>query len=62
MWERACVGAGLPAMASPRFQMHDRGVCIAGKPDSHTSQLPHKPGSHTGQRPQKATVLKWVRD
>ena len=30
--ERTSVGAGLPAMASPRYHLNYRGACIAGKP------------------------------
>ena len=35
MWERACVGAGLPAMQTPRFFSHAEVML------SQASQLPH---------------------
>ncbi|TSD79557.1 hypothetical protein FFI16_025015 [Pseudomonas sp. KBS0710] len=37
MWEQTCVGAGLPAMQSPRC-ISDTEVML-----SQASQLPHKP-------------------
>jgi hypothetical protein len=40
LWELVCVGAGLPAMQTPRY-FSDTEVML-----SQASQLPHKPGSH----------------
>ncbi|TLG89225.1 hypothetical protein FEM54_22950 [Pseudomonas edaphica] len=37
MWELACVGAGLPAMQTPRSNRHSEVML------SQASQLPHKP-------------------
>ncbi|OPA95268.1 hypothetical protein BFW87_14590 [Pseudomonas fluorescens] len=37
MWELACVGAGLPAMQTPRYLRRTRLM------PSQASQLPHKP-------------------
>jgi len=41
LWESAYVGAGLARDSITSVHLTDRGACIAGKPGSHKSRLPH---------------------
>ncbi|MRU49698.1 hypothetical protein FIV37_05180 [Pseudomonas gessardii] len=53
MWEQACVGAGLPAMQTPRY------ISCIEVMLSQASQLPHKPAPTFGPAPDLITSWSW---